>query len=528
MTISSDSLSARQPVGFGLLLLAIVASLPVFWPGFTSLLQAWQLPEYSHGPIIPLLSFYLFLHDLKRVPEPNAPITDRWPGLIVAVFALFIALVGQLVRINDIVTYGLILWVGALILMTMGWKRGWPMWPGVLHLVFMLPLPQFIYWKISTSLQFISSELGVWFLRLLSVPVFLEGNIIDLGLYKLQVAEACSGLRYLFPIMSFSYVFCMLYSGPRWHKAVLLLSAVPITVLMNSVRIAIIGVMVDNYGIGMAEGFLHFFEGWVIFAICIAILFGMAIAMQRFSSDPKPLSEALDIDFTSIRPELARVGTIPFIRPLAIAAAIAGALSAALIFAPEREAEVPSRAPFAVFPLSVDGWQGVSSRLDPAIEGVLKADDYLDASYVKAGEGAPVNLFMAFYRDQTDGSGIHSPEVCIPGAGWEIKNIRPIQKPQSVEGFENLQVNRAVITKGLEEMLVYYWFNQRGAQLTNDFKAKFQAMKDQIVMGRSDGALMRVLTPIRPDETEADAEARLDAFLATSLDQMPRFIPGAE
>ena len=80
----------------------------------------------------------------------------------------------------------------------------------------------------------ISSELGVWFLRLLSVPVFLEGNIIDLGLYKLQVAEACSGLRYLFPIMSFSYVFCMLYSGPRWHKAVLLLSAVPLTVLMNS------------------------------------------------------------------------------------------------------------------------------------------------------------------------------------------------------------------------------------------------------------------------------------------------------
>jgi exosortase len=72
----------------------------------------------------------------------------------------------------------------------------------------------------------------------MSVPVFLEGNIIDLGVYKLHVAEACSGLRYLFPILSFSYIFAVLYKGPMWHKAVLLISAAPITVLMNSVRIA--------------------------------------------------------------------------------------------------------------------------------------------------------------------------------------------------------------------------------------------------------------------------------------------------
>ena len=97
------------------------------------------------------------------------------------------------------------------------------------------------------------------------MPVFLEGNVIDLGVYKLQVAEACSGLRYLFPIMSFSYVFAVLYRGPVWHKIVLLLSAVPIAVLMNSFRIGVIGVLVDRYGIGQAEGFLHFFEGWIIF-----------------------------------------------------------------------------------------------------------------------------------------------------------------------------------------------------------------------------------------------------------------------
>jgi hypothetical protein len=61
-----------------------------------------------------------------------------------------------------------------------------------------------------------------WFVSLMGVPVFLEGNVINLGVYKLQVAEACSGLRYLFPILSFSYLFAILYRGPMWHKAVLL------------------------------------------------------------------------------------------------------------------------------------------------------------------------------------------------------------------------------------------------------------------------------------------------------------------
>ena len=89
--------------------------------------------------------------------------------------------------------------------------------------------------------------------------------MIDLGVTMLQVAEACSGLRYLFPIMSFTYVFAVLYRGPLWHKLVLLFLAVPVAVLMNAVRIGIIGILVDRYGIAQAEGFLHLFEGWVVF-----------------------------------------------------------------------------------------------------------------------------------------------------------------------------------------------------------------------------------------------------------------------
>ncbi|MGH9270616.1 MAG: exosortase, partial [Ilumatobacteraceae bacterium] len=224
--------------------LAVVSTLPLFWFGFHGLAQEWSRPEFSHGPVIPALSFYMFLRECKFVPPPSAPVTDRWPGAALMIFALAVALAGNVARIDHLVFYALILWIGGLVLVGFGWRRGRLFWPSVLHLVFMLPLPYFLYFKINTSLQFVSSEIGVWFVALAGVPVFLEGNVIDLGVYKLQVAEACSGLRYMFPIMSFSYVFAVLYRGPVWHKIVLLLAAVPIAVLMNSFRIGVIGVLV--------------------------------------------------------------------------------------------------------------------------------------------------------------------------------------------------------------------------------------------------------------------------------------------
>lgn len=515
-----------NPAGLVLFILLVAGSVPIFWIGLVSLAQAWSTPEYSHGPIIPLVSLYLFLRELRNAPPPDLDVTDRWPGVLVIVAALALAAFGNLTRIPDIVTYALIFWIGGVVLTVFGWKRGIRHQLPVFHLVFMLPLPQFIYWKLTIFLQWVSSALGVWFVGLAGVSVYLEGNVIDLGVYKLQVAEACSGLRYLFPILSFSYLFAILYRGPLWHKIVLLLSAAPLTVLMNSVRIGVIGVLVDRYGIEQAEGFLHFFEGWVIFLICIAILFLMAVALQRLTPDPKPLSEAIDLDMQGFAPILGRIFGIRPSAALAAAALVTIAVSAA--WAAQGNQAVPDieRRPFAVFPRQIGEWSGTSSRLDAEIEEVLGADDYLQANYLStAGSGELVNLFVAFYNKQTEGSGIHSPEVCLPVGGWEVFSLEPYRVDMSGTGYGAFDVNRAVIQKGLSKQVVYYWFEQRGKRMTNDFKAKASVLYDSLTMGRSDGALVRYVTPIRAGETEADADARLQEFMATSLKRLPDFVP---
>ena len=512
-------------VGLLLFILTIAASIPIFWIGFVSLAEAWSTPEYSHGPLIPLISLYLFLRELRKSPLPDLDVSDRWPGVLITLFAMVIAVFGNLTRIPDIVTYAMIIWVGGIVLTVFGWKRGIKHQLPVVHLVFMLPLPQFIYWKLTVVLQYISSVIGVWFVSLAGVSVYLEGNVIDLGVYKLQVAEACSGLRYLFPILSFSYLFAILYRGPFWHKALLLLTAAPLTVLMNSFRIGVIGILVDRYGIEQAEGFLHFFEGWVIFLASVAILFIMAVAMQRLTPNPKPLAEAIDLDFEGFGGILTRVLAIKPSLALAVGGVLTLVVSVGWVTLGQIEGKAVDRDPFAVYPRTIGEWRGSTFSLDPEVEEVLAATDYLNAVYVSTDRHKSVSQFVAFYESQTDGSGIHSPEVCLPVGGWEIFSMEPYELNLEDTPYGSFIVNRAVIQKGVSKQLVYYWFEQRGKRIINDFKAKASVIADSIQMGRTDGALVRFITPIREDETEADAEARLQGFMRESLPKLPRFVP---
>ncbi len=528
MTLAPDTPAFRvlNPLGLGWFTLMIVAAIPVYWLGFVALGQAWITPEYSHGPLIPLISLYLFLRELRQAPPaiPGAPV-NRIPGIALIAFALAFGIFGNLIRIPDVVTYAFILWVGGVVLTGFGWARGRTHWAPVLHLIFMLPLPQFVYWQLTIFLQLVSSEIGVWFIALAGIPVFLEGNVIDLGIYKLQVAEACSGLRYLFPILSFSYLFGILYRGPFWHKAVLFLMAAPLTVFMNSVRIGIIGILVNSYGIEQAEGFLHFFEGWVIFGVCIGILFLMAVALQRLTRNPLPLRDTIDLDFDGFGAQAQRLLSIAPAKGMITAALLTTAIAAAFVLTPAPERPAVARDSFALFPRSVGDWSGSMQSLDPATEGVLKATDYVNATYIRQGSSAYVNVFSAFYEKQTEGSGIHSPEVCLPVGGWEVFSIdpTPVSIPNTVYG--DFMVNRAVIQKGVTKQLVYYWFEQRGKRMTNDYAAKISVVWDSLTRGRSDGALVRFVTPINPGETDADADARLQGFMADLLPTLPRFIP---
>ena len=122
-------------------LILVLAPIPVFWIGFVSLGKAWMTAEYSHGPLIPAISMYLFLRELRARPAPTDAVpVNRRPGILMLMAGLLIAVLGNLVQIPDIATYGLIVWVGGVMLVCMGWAQGKHHFLPVVHLVFMLIL----------------------------------------------------------------------------------------------------------------------------------------------------------------------------------------------------------------------------------------------------------------------------------------------------------------------------------------------------------------------------------------------------
>lgn len=120
---------------------------------------------------------------------------------------------------------------------------------------------------------------------------------------------------------------------------------------------------------------------------------------------------------------------------------------------------------------------------------------------------------------------MHSPRSCIPGGGWEIGAFVPV----AVDGVEvagrPLVVNRVVIAKGASRQLVYYWFDQRGRQMTNEYVVKWMIFWDALMRNRTDGALVRLVTQMVPGEDLGRAERRLGDFLKEAYPEIAAYVP---
>jgi len=295
---------------------------------------------------------------------------------------------------------------------------------------------------------------------------------------------------------------------------------------MNSVRIAVAGYIVNEYGASWVDGFTHFFEGWVIFIACVLLLFLLARIMLFFRRDRIGLIDALDLDTDGLGTQAMRLRLVRPSRALIVSALIAVAAALAWQTVPTRGGSDVPRQEFATFPASVGEWRraGRPDTLEPAVADSLGADDYYLADLVQPEASPHVNLFIAWYDDQSEG-GVHSPEICLPGAGWEIAWLERTDVAEVMQSDTPFNINRAIIQKGEARMMVYYWFEQKGRRIAWDFAAKFWLVVDGITTGRTDGALVRLTTVIADGETDAQAEERLRSIMQDLMEPLPSFVP---
>jgi exosortase len=271
---------SRWSVG-SIYLVALVALSAVYVPVLWGLGYDWaNNPNYSHGFIIPFaVAFVLWQQreQLRRIPARPS----HW-GLVLAVVAEAQYLVGYLGAEYFLQRTSLLLLIAGALVYLSGWQLLRTQLFSLTLLLLAIPLPAIIFNAIAFPLQLLASSWAAFLLNLCSIPVYRSGNILMLPQRTLDVAEACSGIRSLFSLIALAMLVAYFVPSRFWVRLGLVVSAVPIALGANALRIAATGLIGRWFGAQYSEGFFHEFSGWVIFVVAFIALLGEASLLARW------------------------------------------------------------------------------------------------------------------------------------------------------------------------------------------------------------------------------------------------------
>ncbi len=237
-------------------------------------------PNYSHGFIIPFaVAFFIWQQRAELQALPARP--TQW-GLVLAVFSQAVYVVGYLGAEFFLQRTSLLLLLAAAILYIWGWAHLRVHLFSLTLLFLAIPLPELIFNAIAFPLQLLASAWAATLLRLCSIPVFRQGNILVLPQRTLDVAEACSGIRSLFSLIALAMMVAYFVPVRFWVKLWIVLSSVPIALAANALRIMATGLIGAYFGAEYSEGFFHAFSGWLIFVFAFALLLVEAGLIARW------------------------------------------------------------------------------------------------------------------------------------------------------------------------------------------------------------------------------------------------------
>lgn len=265
----------------------------------------WNDENYSHGLLIPfIIGYILWTQRDKLARTITRPSVLLGGGAIVlALFSLWVGIAGAELYTQRL---SLILLLVGIIVYFWGLNLLRLLLVPLSLLFLAMPIPAIVFNKIAFPLQLFASRCAVWSMSMMGIPVLRQGNIIELkplnsfDTKKLEVVEACSGIRSLMTLLTLAVVFAYFSHAPSddppdsgkrfgwlrsywfWRSAILVISAVPIAILTNAFRVSGTGVLAHYYGTAVADGFFHTFSGWAIYIVAFILLFGIGMLLDRF------------------------------------------------------------------------------------------------------------------------------------------------------------------------------------------------------------------------------------------------------
>jgi len=488
----------------------------VYAPTLLGMYRKWAGDDdYSHAFLIPLLVGYLLWEDRHRLKHARK--RPCWPGLFLLIIATLLSYYGILG--SDISAARISWWlmVVAIILFCYGLETFKVLLLPLLILSFTIPLPNVINAKVMVYLKMVSSSLGAFILRLFGYPVFVQGNIIDLGITQLQVVDACSGLRYVLPLLAIGLVSAHFFQKVLWKKALLVLATIPVAILMNTFRIAGTGIITNTLGQEYAEGFFHGFSGWLVFMSSFGLLFALNLVLNRFGGR-RTAPEATKARSPEARCQMSTDG--PPTPPLSIAnhfpALICLACLSSILALGLRTTAMPAlKLPQGItsFPLEFSGWQGTREYLNPEITALSGAEEAFAAAYRK---GPAMVSFYLGYRGSPfleSEEFFHSPNICLPSQGWQTIEETTMAIPEVHPSFKRFVVRRMVLAQHGGYLLTFYWFQTRNTVAHDIFRNRLHLALHALKRDNTSDTFVRLLTMVPREKSLDEAEAWLIAFV---------------
>ena len=496
----------------------------------------WTDDNYSHGLLVPFVIGYIVWSDFDDLKEligkPNVVI-----GLLLALTAFILLLGGTMAAVLFAQRISLVVMIAGILVFFFGKSVVRKLAVPFVLILLAIPVPQILFNKVAFPLQLLASKIADGGISLFGIPVARRGNVLEIvpigsaNSVSLEVVEACSGIRSLVTLITLALILAYFTSEKRrgfesglrslvssrdfQRAAILMLAAVPVAILTNAARVTATGLIAYYAGQEGVEGLWHDISGSVVFLTALTILVVLNMLIKRLlSRDPDYITEP--VRFSAVK-SFAKV-PLPRTIALFVAILVCGVFVNWFQYRGEVHA---ARRPLSEMPRQLGTWEQRNEdiRFDPETEKVLRASDYVMRDYY--GPGKRLNLYVGYYESQRSGATYHSPLSCLPGTGWEMSEPQTLQI--TTPGGRNLEVNRYIVQQGERREYLLYWYQGRGRTSASEYVDKLFTSLDSVTKRRSDGGMIRIMTPLGKDPARSLAAAvDLTSHVA---DHLTEFLP---
>jgi exosortase len=408
-----------------------------YWPTLCDLERTWSHdPRYSHGYLVPVFALYVLW--LRRAHRTDL-VGTSWVGILLLLAASLLYFLGAYSYFSWLDSTSFLISIGGLCAL-LGGRAGlcWA-WPSIAFLIFMVPVPYRVETTLGQPLQRLATVVSTYALQVLGLPAFSSGNTIIINDYTIGIIDACNGLGASYMVLACAVGAALLTHRPLVDKIILVASAIPIALVANATRVTLTGVLHEVIGKGAADHVEHDLAGWLTMPLALALLYVEYVLLVRvFIVAPDSTAMGVDSKDESITTGKPSVPVTSNSRGIFTVAAIALVVTSGIIhgrwinrWRVSRDLEL-AISNLDRIPLEIGDWKGRRQTVDNRELTGAGLDGLVMRHYENSRTGNTTSFVLVCGRPGP--VSVHTPEICYPGAGFEMVQAQPVKFSVEADG----------------------------------------------------------------------------------------------